>query len=330
MRGIQETKASTSAPQPKLGLSAVRRGVIQRPFRVLLYGPEKTGKSTFASQAPNPIFLCADSGTEHLNVDRFPAPETWAQALGYIRELQHGGHGYRTLVVDPVNFLEPLIHTSITGSSDVAIDAIKGKDANGYVAAKNQFEVLKKALELVWLAGINILIVGHSESKRHDPPDGESYDRFTLAMNEKCAGILKRWVDHILFVRQDAFGKYDKKTKKSKAEGTGAVYMYTQWSPAFDAGNRARLPASMPLSWREFADALHDGTAEHARILAQIEDDLRALADPKVEAKVRGYLEDATIDVADVANQLRSRRGAVTKDDENNEETEGNEESDDE
>lgn len=317
MKGLnQPTVAPTTTPKPA-GLSRLRSGVIERPFRVLLYGPEKTGKSTFAAQAPKPIFLCADAGTEHLSVDRFPAPETWSEALGYVRELQSPGHGFRTLVIDPVNFLEPLVHTSITGSADVPIDAIKSRDANGYVAAKNQFEILKKALELVWLSGVNILIVGHSESKRHDPPDGEPYDRFTLAMNEKCAGILKRWVDHILFVRQDAFGEYDKKTKKSKAKGTGAVYLYTRWAPAYDAGNRARLPASMPLSWREFYAALTDGSVEHARIVAEIEADLARIADPKIESKVREYLADPTIDVAEVANKLRARIGAPA-----NEETE--------
>ncbi len=35
----------------------VTKGRIEKPLLLLLYGPDKVGKSTFAASAPSPIFL---------------------------------------------------------------------------------------------------------------------------------------------------------------------------------------------------------------------------------------------------------------------------------
>lgn len=38
--------------------------------KVVIYGPEGIGKSTLASQFPNPIFIDTEGSTRHLNVRR--------------------------------------------------------------------------------------------------------------------------------------------------------------------------------------------------------------------------------------------------------------------
>ena len=52
----------------------VTSGVIPSPVKVVLYGPEGIGKSTFASKFPAPVFIDTESGTKRLNVARLPAP----------------------------------------------------------------------------------------------------------------------------------------------------------------------------------------------------------------------------------------------------------------
>ena len=35
----------------------ITSGIIQSPQKIVLYGPEGIGKSTFASQMPDPVFI---------------------------------------------------------------------------------------------------------------------------------------------------------------------------------------------------------------------------------------------------------------------------------
>lgn len=51
-------------------LQNIKRGVQQRPQRVIIYGPEGVGKSTLAAGLPAPLFLDTEEGTQHMNVDR--------------------------------------------------------------------------------------------------------------------------------------------------------------------------------------------------------------------------------------------------------------------
>lgn len=46
-------------------LSAITRGRIEQSPRILLYGPPKIGKSTFAAQIPGALFIASEQGTQN-------------------------------------------------------------------------------------------------------------------------------------------------------------------------------------------------------------------------------------------------------------------------
>ena len=84
-------------------LQNIKRGVQQRPQRVIIYGPEGVGKSTLAAGLPAPLFLDTEEGTQHMNVDRIQVDHYGAmlEALQDIyKEARNGSLPYRTLVVD--------------------------------------------------------------------------------------------------------------------------------------------------------------------------------------------------------------------------------------
>ena len=53
-------------------LETIQSGRQSKPPRVLLYGVEGIGKSTFGSQAPKPIFIQTEDGLDEIECDRFP------------------------------------------------------------------------------------------------------------------------------------------------------------------------------------------------------------------------------------------------------------------
>lgn len=247
---------NTILPASRMRLDAVVKGRQQRPLRVLLYGVEGIGKSTFGACAPAPIFLAPEDGTAHLDVHRLPVPETWDEVLEAPRMLAAGGHPYRTLVVDTVDWVEPLLWEHICqrdGKTDIEAYGY-GK---GYVAALDQWRVFVAELErLREKTGMAVILLAHSWVKPFKNPEGDDFDRYELKVHAKAGGLLKEWTDCVLFANWETFAAKDERTKRVKGVSTGARLIYTTRTAAYDAKNRYDLPESLSLDWGEFCTAV--------------------------------------------------------------------------
>ncbi len=257
MKGVTAVANAIVLPQQqrRKALASVKKGILDTPVRLLVYGGEKVGKSTFAAGAPKPIFLGAENGTERLDVERLQ-PSSWTEAVDWIGDLGIDTHDYKTLVVDPLGWLEPMCWAEVTKGSGGTIEDFGGGYGKGYTAALDLWRVMILGLEKCWRRGMNIVLVAHSQVKSFQNPEGAPYDRYEIAMNAKAAGIFKQWVDAVLFARLETFAKIDKATKKAKGHSTGARIVHTQPCAAYDAGARWKLPEELPLSWADFWEAL--------------------------------------------------------------------------
>jgi hypothetical protein len=94
-------------------LSTISRGKRPRHIFALLYGTDGVGKSTMCSQAPNPIFIGAEKGTEQLDVARFPQTDSIGELLNQIWALQTGKHDFNTVVLDSLDWVEPLMWKAV-------------------------------------------------------------------------------------------------------------------------------------------------------------------------------------------------------------------------
>lgn len=261
-------------------LAGITRGKVKQARRVLFYGPPGAGKSTIGSKAPDPIFLCAESGTSDIDCVRLPEPQTWDEVFGALDLLKDPSLADRkTLVVDTLDWLEPLVwaHICKKGGKDAIEDFGYGK---GYIAALDEWRKFLARLEALRRdRGMWIVLLGHSHIKGFQNPEGDPYDRFQLKLNEKAAGLIKEWCDEVLFARFETLTY--KETEKSKAKGvsTGARVMHTVRTAAFDAKNRCSLPETMPLSWDEYAKAVEaHRPADPERLLEEISGYVASLA----------------------------------------------------
>lgn len=252
----QKSNGAHPAPRSRMSLGAVVKGRLEQPIRCVLYGPEGVGKSTFGANAPSPIFLGAEDGTAQLDVTRFPAPESWTEILEAIRVLTLDAHPYQTLVLDTLDWAEPLLWAHICKRDNQQNIEAYGY-GKGYQAALDEWRVFLAALESMRKAKpIHVVLVAHSWIKGFKNPEGDDFDRYELKLNPKAGGLLKEWADAVLFANYETFASKDAKTKKVKGVDTGARLIFTERRAAFDAKNRYDLPHSMPLSWAEFSAAV--------------------------------------------------------------------------
>src|SRR5438128_491663 len=99
--------ATSAPPVRKSRLSEVTSGRVDRPPRVVVYGVEGIGKSTFAAGAPNTIFLGPENGTETLDVKRYPLTRSWQDVIDAVDDLTLSEHSYKTLAIDTLDWIEP-------------------------------------------------------------------------------------------------------------------------------------------------------------------------------------------------------------------------------
>lgn len=180
----------------------ITTGKILRPLRVVLYGPEGIGKSTFASQFPNPVFMDIEGGTYQLNIARFPVPKSAQEMWKFIDEgLIHAKHEYKTLVIDTADWFETLISKYVcsVARKDSIEDFGYGK---GYVVLKESFQdYLNQLQRLIDEKGMNVVFTAHSQIKRFEDPDQSGgYDRYELKCSRHVCSLLKEWCDLLFFV----------------------------------------------------------------------------------------------------------------------------------
>lgn len=299
------------APAPiakpkRMSLDSLREGRISAPPRVCIYGPEKIGKSTFASGAPKPIFIGKDSGTEHLDIKRMPQPETWAELMEGIREVEARGKkmGFETLVVDPVNWLEPLAIADILGPKGGSLDKFEGGYGRGTNALADRWRAFVHAVEAVWTSGMGVVIVAHCRTKQFNNPLGKNWTRYEMAFAETGAGMIRQWVDCILFAEREAGANHE-----GKGISTGHVFLHTRPNAGFDAGNRWDLPPTLPMSWQALSAAKLSFEEKDKSLRSQIEQLIQAIGDPVVEKQARAFLADTitTSRLVEIVNGLQKK-----------------------
>ncbi len=292
---------ATAAPQPKpapaairasrMTLASISRGKVQGPARMVVYGVDGVGKTTFAAGAPNPIFLGAEDGTRQLDVARFPAPQCWSDALDAVRLLTRDSGGFQTFVVDSLDWLEPLLIAELCRREGVTNKLDIGGGFQKWIdAAVDEWRVFLAALEQLQAAQkMNVILLAHSFQRNVKNPEGDDYERYQLKLHEKHAGLMREWAEGVYFARHEAYADKDKKTKRVRGISTGARLLNTKWTAAYDAKDRYSLPEQLPLDWAEFEKARANSNVATEALKAEIERKASELGG-EIEKFARDYL----------------------------------------
>jgi len=234
-------------------LESIKKGPSTRPPKIMLIGQEGVGKSTAGAQMPNPVFLCGESGLVGPQFADTPSftPDSWAQALAFCEELASNPSGYKTLVIDTLDWIEPMLYAHVVAAAKK--NDIKHIEdfgyGKGYVIAQQEARRMLAVLDKVNAAGLAVLILSHSQLKTVKNPEGDDYDHFESKVNTKVAGIFKEWCDAVLFARFEIYVRKD--GMKVKAQGGTERIVQTTHSAAWDAKNRYGLPEVMDLDMSE-------------------------------------------------------------------------------
>lgn len=199
-----------------------------------------------------PIFLLTEDGLGKIEVDHFPVATDFDTFLNYLGTLVEDDHEYKTVCIDSLDWLEPLIWNKACDDN-----GWKSIEQPGY--GKGYVEVLKYWRQYIDLLnklrdekGMTILQIAHNQIKRFESPEIEAYDRHELKLHRKAGDLILEHSDCCFFANfklgtVKVQGKGGQMTTKAIA---GDRVIYTVEKPAFLAKNRYGLPEEMPFEWK--------------------------------------------------------------------------------
>jgi len=225
----------------------VRKDKPKNPI-MCIYGTGGMGKTTLASEFPNPIFIQTEDGANGLGIKSFSEDvlTKYTQVDEALTSLATEDHDFKTLVVDSVTRLEKLVWSETCSRQKDPWDSIEAPGyGKGYIEADAVWGEFMSAC--AWLRdnkGMTVVLLGHEGVQSFSDPTTDSYDRYTMRIHKRAEAFIREQCDVMGFMNQittinkeaKAFGKKDDYTAKGRGSGQRALNLSPR--PAFMAKQR--------------------------------------------------------------------------------------------
>lgn len=243
-------------------LNSIKKTKRARAPKIVIAGPGKIGKTTFAATAPHAIGILTEDGADAVDASAFPLCGSLNDVYQCISTLLNEDHQFQNVFLDSLDWLEPILQAHVCEQNGWKNIEAPGY-GKGYIAAADEWRNLLSGFDALRdQRNMGVILIAHDKIKHYESPMNEGYDTFTLKLHDRATGLIQEWADVIGFAgykvltkSQDVgFGQ-----KETKAITTGERLLYVEPHPAHCGGNRFGLK-NMPLAWDAFSAALAEKT----------------------------------------------------------------------
>lgn len=286
-----------------IDLKKIQRGRVQLPPRVLIYSFDGVGKTTMACGSPDPIVIDFNRGSLKHDVARV-SPTSHGEALEWLSAIENGSVPAKSVVVDSMTEWELHAHAEFFAGS--SLEDFGGGYGRGQNHALMKWREVLAQLDRVWLQGKAIALIAHTTVKKFDDPTGPAYERFEPSLQPKLAGLVRQWVDYVLFCREEVVIS-KAKTEKTKGVTNNIRYAYTRRCPAYDAKARGTslFPERILLGWQPLMDAIAADEARSTEMRSEIDAMLAEVGDLALTKKVTEWLRTNPTNVVETHNRVK-------------------------
>lgn len=238
-----------------MSLASITTGKIKRPPIVGVAGVPGIGKTTFGASAPKAIFIPTEDGSAEIDVSRFPVAQTYQDVLESIKILGTEDHPYKTVVLDSLDHLEPIVARYTCEQHGKTTLESFGFGRGPVEALQNWRPIFDGFRKLRDRKGMAVILIAHTMVKRFEDPSSDGYDRYVPKMHRTVTDLAIETCDAWGFANWDVkvIGTNTEGRKRGVSQGNRIVWWEER--PSHIAKNRYNLPASTSLDWASFADA---------------------------------------------------------------------------
>ena len=233
---------------------SIKPSVISRDLKgkyVLIYGKEKSGKTTAAAQFPKALLCAFERGYNGLGGIMAQDINSWSDFKSVLRQLEkpEAKELYSTIIIDTVSIAWDQCEQFICRQNGVQkISDIPW--GGGYSASKKEFE---NSLRKITMMGYGVVLIAHSASRIEKNADGSEIEIIYPDLPKRAAEICNGIVDIIGYIGTEW------------VDGVAKRYLYTRETPTLFAGSRFKyMKAKIPFGYNELVSAVAEAieTAE--------------------------------------------------------------------
>ena len=224
----------------------IKPSVISRDLKgkyVLIYGKEKSGKTSCAASFPKSLLCAFERGYNGLGGIMAQDITSWSDFKAVLRQLEkpQAMEMYQTIIIDTVTIAWDQCEQFICRQNGVQkINEIPW--GGGYTACKKEFE---NALRKITMLGYGVVLIAHNTSRIEKTADGSEIEIISPDLPKRAAEICNGIVDIIGYIGVE----WD--------NGIPKRYLYTRETPTLFAGSRFKYMApKIPFGYNELVNAI--------------------------------------------------------------------------
>lgn len=216
-----------------------------RASKILIYGPEGVGKSSWAAGSQRPLFLDFEDGIPHL-----PVPKIRLKNVANLNSIfEEVAKKYSTLVIDSLDGLQRAITSQLLAKN--GWESIESPGfGRGYAQQSESFSAILDRLDKLTEGGVEVIIIAHAASRICQNPAGLDFQKTEPLAEKRICASVKSWVDHILFAAFERVSTQDGQ-HAAKCRSIRRI-IFTTHGASFDAKNRCELPNEIELKYDVF------------------------------------------------------------------------------
>lgn len=212
-------------------------------YIIMIYGAPKVGKTTFASQFDNALFLATEAGLNAL--DAYEAPiQNWQDFLDSCAEIAKGQHKFKTIVIDTVDNLIKFCSDFVCKKHNITHES-ELDYGKGYALVKAEF---LRAVTKLSLLPYGLIFISHEKM--------EEIKTRTQTFNKALPTIPNSYRQLVLGIADIILYAHTVQQKEEGGQVKEVRVVHTKASESYEAGDRTgKLPATLMFNYTEFKKA---------------------------------------------------------------------------
>lgn len=165
-------------------------------YITFIYGPQKIGKTTFASKMPDYLILAFERGYNALAGAMKIDMTTWGEMKQVVRELKKPEvkEKYKSIIIDTVDIAADACQKYICNQLGIENIGDGGWTTNGWAKYKKEFEETFRTLTQL---GYAVVFISHDKEKTIKLPNIPEYQQITSTMQSSALAIVENMCDII-------------------------------------------------------------------------------------------------------------------------------------
>lgn len=168
-------------------------------YITFLYGPPKTGKTTFGSKMPGALLLAFERGYNALPGVIAQDITSWGEMKQVLRELKKPEvrERFQSVIVDTADIAADCCQKYICNQLGIENIGDGGWSNNGWSKYKKEFEDTFRSLTQL---GYAVVFLSHDKEKTIKPANGNEYQQVTSSIQSSALAIIENMADIIGYV----------------------------------------------------------------------------------------------------------------------------------